>query len=173
MEWHLSIGFERVFAYAKHKNDTLDVPGVTWFVSPSVYNLGTPAFSGRMWYYGQPYTMTHCFHANLQLGTKWVMMIDVDEFVYPSLEKILSFAPEGKVIHGLSLGSIPVKGTKAGLKMKAGTKVDGSMINDFEHSIKLHNISNVSLAGASTCNVDMLLGPTELRWAAKCLFFRV
>jgi len=101
-----------------------------------------------------------------------------DEFVFPSLAKVLSFvAPNphphgatGNAIHGLSLGSIPVQGTKGGFKMAAGTAVADSMVADFEAAIRQHNISGVTLAS----NADGTPKPTCLggKNPKKCVGYR-
>ena len=53
-DWYFHIGFEQVFAYAQTWDDAHDVAGVTWFVAPQCYSLGTPAYKGKLWYVRTP-----------------------------------------------------------------------------------------------------------------------
>ena len=53
-DWYFRLGFEQVFAYAQTWDAAHDVPGVTWFVTPACYALGTPAYKGKLWYVRAP-----------------------------------------------------------------------------------------------------------------------
>lgn len=49
-DWYFQIGFDRVFAYVRDATETFDIEGVTWFVTPQCFILGSPPYKGKLWY---------------------------------------------------------------------------------------------------------------------------
>lgn len=45
---------------------------------------------------------------NKRISTQWVMMVDVDEFVFPSLDMLLTIVSKETELQGASLGSMSV-----------------------------------------------------------------
>lgn len=52
--------------------------------------------------------MAHCLHINRQLGTPWVLHVDLDEFLSPSIEELSAFAAQKGPVSGMTIGSIPI-----------------------------------------------------------------
>lgn len=67
-------GFDQVFIYLHDRRLIRHVKNVTWVLIPWLEN--TP-----MHYGGQHTAVQHCLYHNKEVGTRWVLFADVDEYV--------------------------------------------------------------------------------------------